>query len=123
MYDAQVLPILMYGAELWGYQRFEKIEKAHLFACKRFLNVGWQTPNKMIFGDLGRYPMYITSAVRCIKYWFRVVNLPRERLPNIAYRMLLHLQGFGKKNWVIMSRYYCVIMDLLMCGCSRMLVI
>eukprot|EP00916_Digyalum_oweni_P000498 GHVL01000911.1.p1 GENE.GHVL01000911.1~~GHVL01000911.1.p1 ORF type:complete len:163 (+),score=0.01 GHVL01000911.1:326-814(+) len=68
IYDAQVLPILMYGSELWGFQRFEALEKAHLFACKKFLCVGRQTPNKMVYGDLGRYPLYVTSSVRCIKY-------------------------------------------------------
>ena len=47
MYDAQILPILMYGSELWGFQQFAVTEKAHMFACKRFLNVSVQTPNKM----------------------------------------------------------------------------
>ena len=51
MYDAQILPILMYGSELWGFQQFAVIKKAHMFACKRFLNVSVQTPNKMIYGD------------------------------------------------------------------------
>ena len=53
----------------------------------------------MIFGDLGRYPMYVTTAVRCVKYWFRVINLPADRLPKQAYNMLMHLQGLGKKTW------------------------
>ncbi len=99
MYDAQILPILMYGSELWGFQQFAVIEKAHMFACKRFLNVSVQTPNKMIYGDLGRYPMFITSAVRCVKYWLRITNLPDERLPKKAYNMLLYLQDLGKKTW------------------------
>ena len=63
IYDAQVLQILMYRSELWGFQQFAVIEKAHMFACKRFLNVGVQIPNKMIYGDLGRYPMFVTSAI------------------------------------------------------------
>ena len=100
MYDAQILPILMYGSELWGFQQFAVIEKAHMFACKRFLNVSVQTaPNKMIYGDLGRYPMFITYAVRCVKYWLRITNLPDERLPKKAYNMLLYLQDLGKKTW------------------------
>ena len=98
MYDAQTLPILMYGSELWGFQQFSVIEKAHMFACKRFLNVSVQTPNKMIYGDLGRYPMFITSAIRCVKYWLRITNLPDERLTKKAYNMLLYLQDLGKKT-------------------------
>ena len=65
MYDAQILPILMYGSELWGFQQFAVIEKAHMFACKRFLNVSVQTPNKMIYGDLGRYPVYYICCTMC----------------------------------------------------------
>ena len=70
-----------------------------MFACKRFLNVSVQTPYKMIYGDLGRYPMFITSAVRCVKYWLRITNLSDERLPKKAYNMLLYLQDLGKKTW------------------------
>ena len=99
MCDAQILPILMYGSELWDFQQFAVIEKAHMFACKRFFDVSVQTPNKMIYGDLGRYPMFITSAVRCVKYWLRITNLPDERLPKKAYNMLLYLQDLGKKTW------------------------
>ena len=32
LYDAQILPILMYGSELCGFQPFTVIEKAHMFA-------------------------------------------------------------------------------------------
>ena len=32
IYDAQIFPVLIYGSEIWGYQRFDAIEKAHLFA-------------------------------------------------------------------------------------------
>ena len=53
----------------------------------------------MIYDDLGRYPMFITSAVRCVKYWLRITNLPDERLHQKAYNMLLYLQDLGKKTW------------------------
>ena len=99
IFDAQVLPILMYGSEQWGFQQFAVIEKAHMFACKRGLNVGVQTPNKMINGDFGRYPMFVTSTIRCVKYWLRVINLPDENLPKKAYNMLLYLHDLGKKTW------------------------
>ena len=89
----------MYGSELWGFQQFGVLEKAHMFACKRYLNVNPQTPNNMIFGDLGRYPLYVTSAVRCVKYWLRIMCLSEERLPRKAYNMLNHLQELGKKTW------------------------
>ena len=99
IYDAQILPVLMYGSEIWGYQRFDAIEKAHLFACKRLLNVGLQTPNATVLGDLARFPIFILTAVRCIKFWLRILRLPEERLTKKAYNMLIHLQENGKKTW------------------------
>ena len=53
----------------------------------------------MVYGDLGRYSMFITSAVRCVKYWLRITNVPDERLPKKVYNMLLYLQDLGKKTW------------------------
>ena len=82
-----------------AHQRFDAIEKAHLFACKRLLNVGLQTPNAMVLGDLARFPIFILTAVRCIKFWLRILRLPEERLTKKAYNMLIHLQENGKKTW------------------------
>ena len=43
-YDAQILRMLMYGSELWGFKQFAVIEQAHMFAGKQFVNVSVQTP-------------------------------------------------------------------------------
>ena len=99
IYDVQILPILLYGSEIWGHQPFIVLEKAHLFACKRILNVSLNTPNKMVYGDLGRYPLHVTSKVRCLKYWLRLVSMSDDRLPRKTYNMLLHVQENGVQNW------------------------
>ena len=104
LFDAQVTPVLLYGAEIWGFQRFDIIEKAHLFACKRYLNVAQNTPNALLYGDLGRHPMYISSAVRCIKFWLRILTLPSDRLPKKAYNMLLQMEEAGKKSWAYLVK-------------------
>jgi len=87
LFDAQIKPLLLYASEIWGFTRFHSIELPHLFACKRFLNVLPKTPNTMIYGELGRYPLYIDSTVRAIKYWFHLQNLLLVRLPRQAYEM------------------------------------
>jgi len=77
----------------------EAIEKAHVFACKRYLNISANTPNKFVYGDLGRFPMYVVAAIRCVKFWLRILALPEDRLPKKAYKMLHHLESTGKKSW------------------------
>ena len=59
---------ILYGAEIWGLQCLKNVEKVHTFARKRFLNVSVRTPNKSVYRELGRYPLYINSCMRSIKY-------------------------------------------------------
>ena len=59
LFNAQIKPMLPHASEMWGTVRLNVIESAHLFACKRLLNVSDKTPNYMVYGDTGRYPLYI----------------------------------------------------------------
>ena len=72
----------------------------HLYACKLFINVPTVTPNDMIYGELGRYPLYIEAAAKCIQYWFRVLKQPASRYSKMAYQSLLTLHEKGHENWV-----------------------
>ena len=48
LFDAQIQPSLLYGAELWGMSNNPEIEKAHTFACKKFLGLNLKAPNHMV---------------------------------------------------------------------------
>ena len=71
-----------------------------MIACKRFLGVPIKTPNKMVYGDLGRYPLFINSYVSVIRYWCKLLQMNKERITYKAYSMLLNLDEAGKKCWV-----------------------
>jgi hypothetical protein len=101
LFDSQVQPITQYGAEIWGlYDSAIHCEKVHLFALKKFLGVTMKTPNDLIYGETGRYPIYVTSAIRCISYWLKITRMDECRLPKKAYNMLYQLDIKGKTNWV-----------------------
>ena len=58
LFDAQMQPIVLYGAEIWGVHNSSYvIEKLHLLAMKKMLGVGMRTPNDLINGELGRFPI------------------------------------------------------------------
>ena len=67
-----------------GTKRLNSIGKVHLLACKGFLGPPVRTPNKMIYGNFGRYQLFINYAVRCLKYWFRLREMDHSRLPRQA---------------------------------------
>ena len=75
------------------------IERVHLFALKRFLNTSLRTPNRMVYGETGRYPLFVNIYVKCIKFWLRILKLPPCRLPFKAYKMLLHPHERNKRTW------------------------
>ena len=84
LFDAQVKPMLLYAAEIWGWRDVDIIESAHLFACKRILNVSNKTPNHMTYGETGRYPLHIDAKVATVRYWLKVMKMPNHRLPKQA---------------------------------------
>ena len=57
LFDKIVKPILLYGCEMWGFGNIDIIERVHLKFCKLILNLKKSTPNFMIYGELGIYPM------------------------------------------------------------------
>ena len=86
IFDIKIQPILMYASETWGTVRLDGIEKVHMMACKRLFGVPLRTPNKMVYGELGRDPLFVNSTLRCLKYWLRVLKMYDMRIPKQAYK-------------------------------------
>ena len=99
LFDAQVQATLLYGAEVWGLEKHDKVEVTHTYVCKKFLGVGPRTPNHMVYGDLGRFPLSINTSMRAIKYWLKLCHMKGDRLPKQAWLMLLNSTIKSGRNW------------------------
>jgi hypothetical protein len=99
LFDSQIEPLLTYAAEIWGLETNTKIEKVQNYAIKRFLNVPIHSSNTILYGETGRYPLFVKSMVKCIKYWLRLLKLPGSRICRQAYEMMLTQMELGKENW------------------------
>ena len=101
IFDTQIQPIMQYGSEIWGLEKSAQYcEKVHLYALKKYLCVTMCTPNDLVYTELNRYPITISSTVNCIRYWLKLVKMERHRLPHKAYRSLQELDDRDKKTWV-----------------------
>ena len=69
LFGAFVGSIFGYASEIWGYTKSKEIERIHLKFCKRRLNVKLSCSNASVYGELGRYPLYVSRYVRMVKYW------------------------------------------------------
>ena len=75
------------------------VERIHLSALKRFLNVSSRTPNVMVYGETGRYPLFVNIFVKSVKYWLRILKMPDHHFPYKSHKMLLYLHEQNRKTW------------------------
>ena len=89
LFDHTVKPVLMYGTEVVGtfnsirlcrskgktlkdMYANSPLEKLNVHMCKYALGVGKKTTNMAVYGELGRYPLYIDTVMAIVKYWLRL---------------------------------------------------
>ena len=84
--------ILLYGSEVWGYENLKVIEQIQLKFCKRILKVRNTTPNFMIYGELGRFPLEIRVKLRMIAFWSKLV-LNENKLSSVLYKLMYLLKA------------------------------
>jgi len=57
------------------------------------------TPTTAVYGEFGRFPLYISRYLRILEYWFRLIqkyNISMQTVYKISYEDCLK----GKNNWV-----------------------
>ena len=75
LFDSQVQPIVLYGAEIWGLEKGKDIERLQMFGLKRFLQINRKTPNDIVYAEMGRYPLYVNAYLACVRYWLKLVMM------------------------------------------------
>ena len=73
LFDHLILPILLYGSELWGSENISQIETFFLRYCKDLLSVHRRTPNCMVYGEIGRQKLEKIVYQRML-FWYRLVS-------------------------------------------------
>ena len=94
--DSLVEPII--HSEVWGFENIQIIEKIHLKVCKIILNVRLTTPDYMVNGELGRYPLEIGVNLRMVSFWTKLVQC-KNKLSSILYRLMLHIHQSGNHDF------------------------
>lgn len=88
LFDKIVVPILLCGCELWGFENIDIIERVHLKYCKLILNIKQSTPNFIVYGELGRTPLVVDIKSRMISYWCKLIIGKQHKFCSILYKFL-----------------------------------
>jgi hypothetical protein len=100
MFDKTILPILLYGSEIWGFENIDIIERVHLHFCRFIWHLKQSTPNCMVYGELGRYPISVIMKVRMIRFWhIELLNGKEFKQYYLLYKLMyINFINYGYEN-------------------------
>jgi len=102
LFDSLIEPILLYACEIWGFENINILEKVHLRFLKNILSVRSSTPNFMVYGETGRYPLAIKVKTRVLNFWTKLL-MNQTKLSGIMYNLLYSMYSSENYNskWLL----------------------
>ena len=88
LFDHLVLPVMLYGCEVWGFGNINELEVMHRKFIKILLGINLCTPNAMVYGESGRTPIMNHVTSRMTSYFMRLVNGSKSKLSHIMYKVM-----------------------------------
>ena len=103
LFDHTIVPILLYGAEIWGFENTEIIEKLHNEFLRRITGLRKSTPIYILQAELGRYTLKVNIQLRMINYWISIVNGKQNKIAYLLYKIMLNdtYTGVYQHKWVL----------------------
>ena len=104
LFDKMIKPILLYGAEVWGFGNCDVIERIHLKYLKYILKLKKSTPSYMIYGELGILPITLEIRHRVLTYWCKIITdctlepLVTQKLSTYVYSIIYSMHRNKKLN-------------------------
>ena len=88
LFDNLVLPVLLYGCEVWGYSDITQIEVLHRKFIKILLGINASTPNVMVYGESGHFPVLNHVICRMIAFYMRLENGNHFKISYIMFQLM-----------------------------------
>ena len=82
---------VLYGAEVWGSENCDIVNKVKLGFCKYILHAHKSTCSNMVYGELGETPLHIDIKCKMILYWARLINSKENKLSKLIYSLIYKL--------------------------------
>ena len=83
---------------IWGITKSEEIERIHLKFLKSILCVQLSTSNMAVYGELGRFPLYISRYVCVINYCIKLMKSDNVLIKELCLDMTADVNR-SLKNW------------------------
>jgi len=102
LFNALILPILLYGSEVWGFSKLDEIEKVQTSFYKQLLKLNGSTPNCTVHGEIGCAKISEAVDNRMLNFWSRLVLGKQSKIAFSVYKILRakYESGEFKSKWI-----------------------
>jgi hypothetical protein len=111
LFQVMVIPVLLYGCEIWGYENTDILEKLQIKFLKHLFRLPRATMNNLIYGETGLYPVSVLIQSRVIRFWSGIL-LPEsdKKISTKLYNVLLkiHVSTNHSFAWLQFVRHILV---------------
>lgn len=104
IFNAASKSIMLYAAQVWGYVRYDCVEKLLRFYVKKLHYLPANTPNYMINLETSIDPMFFSTLKLHFTYLNRVLSLNCDRLPRILANEVIKLNISWAKEWQLLCQ-------------------
>lgn len=106
LFDKMVKPILLYGAENWGFGNLDIIERVQLKFLKQILKFKKSTPNYFVYGETGCMPLSLDIEEKIVSFWSKLcINVGNvNKLSLLVYKNTLQ-STTGLTDDIIKKKY------------------
>ena len=90
--DRLIVPILLYGCEVWCPMMTNLASKLQLRFYKIILKLSKSTPSCTVYGELEQFPLEVQAKCRMLIFWFKLVNINYKfKFSNSMYKFLYEM--------------------------------
>lgn len=99
IFDTAAKSIMFYGAQVWGFEEFESVEKLFRFFVKKILFLPSNTPNYMLHLETGFASQFSETLKLHCGYIAKVLSMSDDRLPHILAKETIFKNIFWVRKW------------------------
>ena len=102
LFERLVIPVLLYGSEIWGYENPMQLQVMCNNVMRTFLRLHRSTPMCMINGELGIKEITEYIDNRMLNFWCSIATGDESKISTILYKWIkiLYDQNTFKSAWL-----------------------
>ena len=103
LFDRMVMPVILYGCEIWGYKNLGTLETLHLKFCKYVMKLKSATPDVMVYGESGRFKVEYYAKIRMLNFWSSIACGDNNKLSFQMYNICKqrYENGLPSSEWIV----------------------